>query len=142
RIGIEAERLRAELFAKLPLVEDEADVVGGRERSLDSVDFFLSKPTLFQPLVVHAGCVCQRAMTDSISDDLLDRLVGIAERPKRLRHCAVDDLEVAAARELLELHESEVRLDAGRVAIHDKADRACRGDDGGLRIAIAIALTH
>ena len=61
---------------------------------------------------------------------------------KRFRHGAVDDLEVAAAGELLELHQREVGLDAGGVAIHDEADRAGRRDDGGLRVAVAVLLAE
>ena len=68
--------------------------------------------------------------------------VGIAEHAQRLRHRVVDDLEVAAAGELLELHQREVRLDAGRVAIHHEADRAGRRDHGRLRIAIAVLLAE
>ena len=38
------------------------------------------------------------------------------------RDRGVDDLEVAAAGQFLELDQGEVRLDAGGVAIHDQAD--------------------
>ena len=64
----------------------------------------------------------------------------VAKRAQRLGHGAVDDLEVAAAGELLELHQREVRLDARRVAIHHEADRAGRRDDGRLGVAIAVGL--
>jgi len=43
----------------------------------------------------------------------------------------IDDLEVAAAGEFLELHQSEVRLDSGRVAVHDEADRIVRDEPVG-----------
>ncbi len=68
--------------------------------------------------------------------------VGIAEHPQRLRHRLVDDLEVAAAGELLELDEGEVRLDAGGVAIHDEADGAGRRHDGRLGVPIAVLLAE
>ena len=61
----------------------------------------------------------------------------VAEAAQRRLDRLVDDLEVAAAGELLELHEREVGLDAGRVAIHHEADRAGRRDDGDLRVAVA-----
>src|SRR5205085_2504105 len=51
------------------------------------------------------------------------------------RHGLIDDLEVPAAGELLELDEGEIGLDAGRVAVHDEADGAGRGDDGHLGVA-------
>ena len=51
--------------------------------------------------------------------------VGVAERLQRERHRAVDDRHLPAADELLELDQREVRLDAGRVAVHQEA-RSCR----------------
>ena len=58
-----------------------------------------------------------------------DLAFAIAQRAQGFRHGAVDDLEVAAAGELLELHQGEIGLDAGRVAIHHQADGAGRRDD-------------
>ena len=82
------------------------------------------------------------AVADGIGLDLGDLALGIAERAQRLGHRAVDDLEVAAAGELLELHQREVGLDAGGVAIHDQADRAGRRDHGRLRVAVAVLLAE
>ena len=67
-----------------------------------------------------------------------DLLLVVAERAQGLGHGAVDDLEIAAAGELLELDQREVGLDAGGVAIHDEADRARRRDDRDLRVAIPM----
>ena len=78
----------------------------------------------------------------AVGDDLLDLLVGVAEVLERQRDRLVDDAEVAAARELLELHEREVGLDAGRVAVHDQADRAGGRDHGGLGVAVAVPLAQ
>ena len=50
----------------------------------------------------------------------------------------IDDLEISAAREFLELHDREIGLDAGRVAVHDKSDRARRRDDGHLCVAVTM----
>ena len=77
-------------------------------------------------------------MAHRIGLDLGQMRLAIAQGAQRLGHGAVDDLEIAAARELLEFHQREIRLDAGRVAIHHEADRAGGGDDGDLRIAIAV----
>ena len=54
----------------------------------------------------------------------------------------VDDLEVAAAGQLLELHQREVGLDAGGVAVHHQADGAGRRDHGGLGVAVAVLLAE
>src|SRR4026209_526927 len=58
------------------------------------------------------------------------------------RQALVDDLEVAAARELLELDQREVRLDAGGVAIHDEPDGAGGGQHRDLGIAVAELLAE
>ena len=87
-----------------------------------------------------AGRALERAVADRIFDDALDGVLGIAETPERLRHHAVDDLEIAAAGELLEFDQREIGLDAGGVAVHHQADRAGRRDHRGLRIAVAVRL--
>ena len=81
-------------------------------------------------------------MADGVGFDLRDLALAIAERAQRCGDRAVDDLEVAAAGELLELHQREVGLDAGGVAIHDQADRAGRRDHRGLGVAIAVLLAE
>src|SRR5438270_8842471 len=73
-----------------------------------------------------------------VRDDLLDLLVAVAKRLQRERHGAVDDRHLPATDELLELDQREVGLDTGRVAVHQEADRASRGKDRGLRVAIAM----
>ena len=91
-------------------------------------------------LVVDLGRADQRAAADRVAHDVVDLLGRVAERGERRRHHAVDDLEVAAARQLLELDQREVGLDAGGVAVHDQADRAGRRDHRGLGVAIAVRL--
>ena len=81
-------------------------------------------------------------MADGIAHDVRDLVVAVAERLQGFRHAAVDDLEVPAARELLEFHQREIGLDAGGVAIHQEPDRAGRRDHGRLRVAEAIGLAQ
>jgi hypothetical protein len=58
-----------------------------------------------------------------IALDRRDRRILVAECRQRLRHRTVDDLETAPPA-LLEFDERKIRLDPGRVAIHDQTDRA------------------
>ncbi len=92
--------------------------------------------------MVHTWCAIQRAVSYCIADNFFDLLRLVAECTQRLRHSPVDDLEIAATREFLEFHQREIRFNAGRIAIHDKADRACWCDNSGLRIAVAIFFAH
>ena len=92
--------------------------------------------------MVDAWCRFQRAVADGVADDVLDLRLLVAQRLQGQRHHAVDDLEIAAAGERLELDQGEIRLDAGGIAIHHQADRAGGRDHGRLRIAIAMALAQ
>ncbi len=130
------------LVAERPAVEHELDVERGRQLLLDHFDRLGVEALASKRRVVDAGRVRERAVADRIGFDLGDIAFAVAERAERLRHRLVDDLEVAAAGELLELHEREVGLDAGGVAIHDQTDRAGRRDHGGLRVAEAVLLAE
>ena len=96
------------------------------------------KPLAFKVETLIAGRIGERAVADGIGLDLGDIAFAVAERAQRLGHGAVDDLPVAAAGELLEFHQREIRLDAGGVAIHHEADGAGRRHHGGLRVAVAV----
>ena len=140
--GVDAELVAQEFGAQRPFVEDELDVEGGRQRLFHLLDRFRRKAFGLERGVVDRRRLAERAVTDRIGDDLGDVAFAVAEHAQRLRHRAVDDLEVAAAGELLELHQREVGLDAGGVAIHHEADGAGRRDHGRLRIAIAVRLAE
>ena len=69
--------------------------------------------------------------------DPIHRILPVAETTQRLGHRVVHDLEHPASRELLVLHEGDVGLDAGRVAIHHEGDRAGGRDHRDLRVPVA-----
>ena len=140
--GADAERVAHEVLAKRPFVEGEFDVERGRQRLLHLGDRFVGEALGLQGGHVDAGGVGQRAVADGIGLDLRDLALAIAERAQRFGHGAVDDLPVAAAGELLEFHQREIRLDAGGVAIHHQADGAGRRHHGGLRVAVAVDLAE
>ena len=73
-------------------------------------------------------------------DVLLDGGDGagrVTEALEGLRHGAVDDLEHAAARQKLVLHEGDIGFHAGGVAIHEEGDGSGGGEHSDLRIAVA-----
>ena len=137
-IRAETQRFRAEFLAQGPFVERELDVEGAGERGFDGLDRLGREAFVGQTLVIDRGRVCQAAEADGVGDDAFDFPLVVAERAQRVGDGAVDDFEVAAAGELLELDQCEIRLDTGRVAVHDQTDRACRRDDRGLRVAVAV----
>ena len=75
-------------------------------------------------------------------DDALDLLGVVTEFFQRGFDRLVDDLEHAAAGEQFVFHQRDVRLDAGRVAIHQETDRAGRREHGDLRVAITVSLAE
>src|SRR5439155_24795875 len=76
-----------------------------------------------------------------VSNELLAFLRGVAEPARTFRHSAIDDFQKTAAGQQLVFDEGNVRFDAGRVAVHQKRDRAGGRQDGNLRIAVAGLLT-
>ena len=90
----------------------------------------------------EAGRADDRRVLVDVRLDLLDLLVGVADRLQRHRDRAVDDRHLPAADELLELHEREVGLDAGRVAVHEERDRPGRREHRRLRVAVAVHLAE
>ena len=138
--GRDAQGFLAEFLAQRPLVEDKADVESAGKCRFDLVQFLRAEAVADQRGVVDPRRVPDGAMTDGVGDDLFDLGGGIPERLQRRRDRAVDDLEVTAPCQLLELHQGEVRFDACRVTIHHQADRAGGRDHGGLRVPVSVLL--
>src|SRR5260221_6136968 len=122
-LAVDAEALQ-EILAERPLVERELDVEGGGEPGLEFLEDRVGEALGAEGGMVDRRRFAERAVADGVNFHLGDLAIAIAERAERLRHGAVDNLEVAAAGEFLELDQREIRLDAGGVAIHDQADRA------------------
>ena len=66
----------------------------------------------------------------------------VSECAQCCRNGPVDDFEIAAAGKPLEFDEREIRFDTGRVAVHEEANRAGRGDGAYLSVAIAMPVAH
>ena len=137
----DTEGLLAEILPKGPLVEHETDVEGRSQRGVDLVQLALTKAVTDQRRVVDPRRIADGAVADRVGDDLFDLGRAIAEVFQGGGDRAVDDLEITAARELLELDQRKVRLDPRGVAIHDQTDRSGWRDDGGLGVAIAVQFT-
>ena len=130
------------LIAEGPAVEGELDVEGRGEGLLELLQHLVGETLGLQRGVVDARRLPDRPVTDGIGLDLADLRLGIAERAQSRQRGLVDDLEVAAAGQLLELHQREIGLDAGGVAIHHETDGAGGGDHGRLGVAVAVLHTE
>jgi hypothetical protein len=93
-------------------------------------------------LGLQAGRAFDGAGGIDVADDGFHLLGRVAQLDQRLRHGVVDDLDHAAADQLLVLHQRQIGLDAGGVAIHHEADGAGGRDHGHLAVAIAGALAR
>ena len=137
RIG-EAQHVFAEVITQAEAVESKLQLEGRAQRGLDGLDLLFIKALGRQRFAVDARCVGQRARTDSVSDDVVDLIFAVAKVGQSQRNRLVDDLEVTAAGQLLELHQREVRLDARGVTVHDQTDGAGWCNHGGLCVAEAV----
>jgi hypothetical protein len=92
--------------------------------------------------VEHVRRAFDRVVLVDVLDDLVDLLRVVAEALERGRDGLVDDLQHAAADQLLVLHERDV----GSMPVVSqsimKRDRAGRREHGDLRIAIAVLLAE
>ena len=136
----QAQPLPAEGLAEREAVEGVLDVERGRQGRLEPCQRLVVEAARPKALVVHERRTVERAAANGVADDLVDLGLAVAQRLERLRDHAVDDLEVAAAGELLELDQREIGLDPGGVAVHDEADRAGGRYHRHLGIAHAVPL--
>ena len=145
---IQLQHVSAEGGTQRVFVENEADVEGRFQGRFNLADLFFAKPLATQGVIIEAaGIVLQRAVAHGIGDDGIDFRLAIAEIGERLGHAAVDDLEIAAARQGLELDQGEIRLDSGGVAIHHQPDGAggairWPGRCGSHAVALDRASSH
>ncbi|TXT19205.1 MAG: hypothetical protein FD138_4368 [Planctomycetota bacterium] len=93
---------------------------------------------LMCPRQLMVRSTLDRVVLFEIIEDPFDLWLIVAQRFQRGRHGAIDDLQHAAAGELLVLDERDVRLDSGRVAVHHEGDRARRREHRGLSISIPV----
>src|SRR5260370_38205358 len=80
----------------------------------------------------------QRPRAAAVAHDVLDLFRRVAQARERRRDRGVDDFEIAAAGEFLELHQGEIRFDTRGVTVHYQRYRAGRGDTGNLRVTITV----
>ena len=113
-------------------VVDRALAVGRLERAVEDR----------QVLWLEVRRALDRLVLGQVGEDLVDLFRAVAELAQGRRDGLVDDLEEALADELLVLDERDVRLDPGRIAIHHERDRAGRGEDGDLGVAVAVLLAE
>ena len=133
-------RVSQQLLAQQRGVERRGQGEGVGQGLLGALQDLFRQTLGLQRVPGHAGGPLQGAAPHAVGGDLPDLRLGVAQAAQGRRDRGVDDLEEAAAGQLLELDQGEVRLHAGGVAVHDQADRA-RGRDGrDLGVAVAVLL--
>ena len=140
-LGLETEALHA-LLAEGIYIEYEPDLEGGLHRVVELADLIGDEPFLAQRLMVNEGRAVEAGGTHGIFDDRFLLFLRITEVAQGRGDGLVDDLEITAAGEFLELHQGEIGLHTCGVAIHHQADGAGGCDDRGLGVAVAMYLTH
>ena len=133
-----AKGLTAKLLTQGIFVEGEADVESAFQGRLNISQLRLTKALLPQALVINVWRPVQGGVADRVFDDGVDLAAIVAQGHERGRDHAVDDLKIATARQLFELDQSKIGLDARGIAIHYQTDCSRRRDHGCLGIAIAM----
>ncbi len=95
-----------------------------------------------QVLVPEMGRALDGVMLVDVADDLLHLFRRVAQAFQGGRNGLVDDLEHAAAHQVLVLDQGDIRFDAGGVAIHHEADGSRGGEDGHLGVAEAVLFSE
>ena len=138
--GWHTELFGQERFAQHPFVEHKLDVEGALKSVFDLSERGFVEAFCLERRRVDRRRLAQRAMPDGKGLNLGDLAFAVSKCAQCLRDRLVDDFEVTAACQLLELHQRKVGLDAGRITVHDEADGAGRRDHSCLRVAEAVAL--
>ncbi len=128
--GARDERLRGGHHAQVSGVVNGARALGRLEGAVEDR----------QVLVLDGGRAFDGSGGVDVADDGVGLVAGVAEFEQRRRDGVVDDLDHAAANQLLVLHQREVGLDAGGVAVHHEADGAGGREHGDLRVAVSELL--
>ena len=131
-----------EIRPQRPRAEREGQLEHRRKRRFDLFQLGLGEAFVQQGFPVDHRRIVQRQRAHDELEDVVDLLRHVAEIDQRGAQRLVGDLEISAAGEFFEFDECEIRLDAGGVAVHQQADRAGGGDDGGLGVSIAVPLAE
>ena len=73
-----------------------------------------------------------------ITHDRVGLLVSVTQFEEGRGDSVVDDLNHAAAHQLLKLDQRQIGLDSGRIAIHHETDGSGRSEDGYLGVSVAV----
>ena len=129
-------------LAERPFVESEPKLKYLRQVSFDHGDIGIHETLRLKTGAVYMGRTFQAECPHDVPHDFGDLIRGITQRIKSRLDGLIGDLHVSAAGQFLELHQREVRLDAGGVAIHQESDGSGRSDHRHLGVAVAGFLSH
>ena len=113
---------------------------GALQGLVDAFEHGFAEPLGLQFFPGYPRSGLQGSPAQAVGGDFLDLFLIVAQLFQGRRDRGVDDLEVAAAGELFELHQGEIRLHPCGVAVHDQPDGSGRRDRGDLSVAVAVAL--
>ena len=127
------------VFSERPDVERETELEDTRQCRLDLVDVVVHEAAIAQGVAVDVRRALERHRPQHVGEDGSPLVGGVPEVAQGGLDALVGDLEVAAAGQLLEFHQREIRLHPGGVAIHQQPDRAGRGEQCRLSVAVAVS---
>ncbi len=109
-----------------------------RQGLFDPGQGFGVEPLGGQGIEIDRRAPLEGSAADGEVDDLGNLLVVVAQTDEGRRNRLIDNLEVAAAGEFLELDQGEVRFDARRIAVHHQTDRSGRRQNRRLGVSETV----
>src|SRR3984893_4996260 len=104
------------------------------ERTIEDMEIFRFQPALDDAMAFRNKNILDRVMFVNMRPNLLDLVGSITQLFQRRFYRLVDNLEHASPSQKLVLHQSDVRFNPCRVAVHQEPDRPGRCQDCDLRI--------
>ena len=98
------------LITKSEAIKDHAQVERTRNQALDALDACFVKAVLREFLRIQVRATVQGTCSLTVIDDVCNLSVGVSQASQCEWDRLVDDLEISAACELLELNQGEVGL--------------------------------
>src|SRR5579863_87884 len=113
-------------------VRDRTSAFGRFERAIEDCEM----------LVLNMRSAFNRPRSIDVADNSVSLLVCIPQLEQRCGYSVVNDFDHSSADQLLVLHQSQIRLDAGSVAIHHETDGSGGSEDRHLSVSVAELLTQ
>ena len=137
-----AQYLGTEIFTKCVLVKHKLKFKRRFQTRFHRRQLLISESLRLQSFMIDMRSTLQGLVAQGVSNHIFNLVFRVSKLLKCRRNRLVDNLEVTTARKLLELNQRKIRLNTGRVAIHNQANRSRRSKNRDLSVSEAVLFTN